>query len=36
MTEGMSSMERSHWNLAIANNNTYRKFIEKYGDRSIH
>jgi hypothetical protein len=35
MPEQMSSEERKHWNLATQNNNTFRRFLLKYGDKGI-
>lgn len=35
MSEQMSSEERKHWNLATQNNNTFRRFLLRYGDKDI-
>jgi hypothetical protein len=35
MPEKMSALERKHWNLAVAGNNTFRRFLLKYGDKTI-
>jgi hypothetical protein len=35
MPEKMSNIEREHWNLAVANNNTFRRFLLKYGDKTL-
>jgi hypothetical protein len=35
MPERMSALERKHWDLAVANNNTFRRFLLKYGDKTL-
>jgi hypothetical protein len=35
MPEKMNALERKHWDLAVANNNTFRRFLLKYGDKTI-
>jgi hypothetical protein len=35
MPEKMSALERKHWDLAVANNNTFRRFLLKYGDKTL-
>jgi hypothetical protein len=34
-SENMSPIERNHWDLAVENNNTYRRFIREYGHKEI-